>query len=52
MPELSKRKIYGHDIFVKLKAFIDFKTVYDTDTVEHSIKPIVLVYTYNKVKLV
>ena len=38
MPELTKRKVYDHDVFIKLKVFIDFETVYDTTTVEHSIK--------------
>lgn len=38
VPELSKNKIAGHDITVQLKAFIDFETVYDTDTVSQALR--------------
>ena len=38
LPDLTSRKVVGYDVNIKLKAFIDFETVYDTDTVEHSIK--------------
>lgn len=38
MPEKSKNPVYGHGVSIDLKAFIDFETVYDTNTVEQSLR--------------